>query len=256
MKHGDFTQLAKDYINRPGYSLTALKVIGNYVGMEKKSFKVADIGAGTGKLTENLSSLGLTGMAVEPNEAMRNEGINLFRMEKTFQWSEGSAEVSGLPDNCVDWVIMGSSFHWTDTELALAEFYRILKPGGFFTAIWNPRDIENNQFHQAVEDIIYKEIPNLKRVSSGAKKNMSNIEEKLLSTDCFSDIFFVEAPHVEIMEKERYMGAWKSVNDIQVQAGEVGFKRILNEIEKKIMNLDDIIVPYKSRAWTVHSNKR
>lgn len=256
MKHGDFTKLAKDYINRPGYSLTALKVIGTYVGMKKEAFKVADIGAGTGKLTENLSSLGLTGVAVEPNEAMRNEGIDLFQTKKTFQWSEGSAEVTGLPDNCVDWVLMGSSFHWADTELALAEFYRILKPGGFFTAIWNPRDIENNEFHQEIEQIIYKEIPNLKRVSSGAKKNMIGMAEKLLSTEYFSDIFFIEAPHVEIMEKERYMGAWKSVNDIQVQAGEAGFKRILSQIEEKIMNLDEVVVPYKSRAWTIRSNKR
>ena len=35
--------------------------------------KVADIGAGTGKLTENLVSSGLGGFAVEPNDAMRAE---------------------------------------------------------------------------------------------------------------------------------------------------------------------------------------
>lgn len=35
--------------------------------------KVADIGAGTGKLTENLVSIGLGGFAVEPNDAMRAE---------------------------------------------------------------------------------------------------------------------------------------------------------------------------------------
>lgn len=37
---------------------------------------VADVGAGTGKLTENLIELGLHGYAVEPNDAMRGEGIS------------------------------------------------------------------------------------------------------------------------------------------------------------------------------------
>ena len=31
MKQGDFTALAKDYINRPGYSEMALRIILNFV---------------------------------------------------------------------------------------------------------------------------------------------------------------------------------------------------------------------------------
>lgn len=54
MKQGDFTNLAKDYINRPGYSLDVLRMIARTAGMDRKDFLVADVGAGTGKLTENL----------------------------------------------------------------------------------------------------------------------------------------------------------------------------------------------------------
>lgn len=251
MKHGDFTKLAKEYIHRPGYSLTALSVIGAYVGMNKTVFTVADVGAGTGKLTENLSEIGLHGFAVEPNDAMREEGKKLFQDKSSFQWSKGTAEETGLLDGCVDWVLMGSSFHWADTALALEEFHRILKPGGFFTAIWNPRDIEQSVLHQNIEKIIYDAVPNLKRVSSGGKKNIDGIEEKLLSTKYFKNLFFVEAPYVEVMTKERYMGAWRSVNDIQVQAGEEKFQQILYKIEEAIADLTEIEVPYRARAWTV-----
>ena len=251
MELGDFSNLAKDYINRPGYSLDVLRVIGRNAGMDRRDFRVADVGAGTGKLTENLKELGLTGCAVEPNDAMRAEGIKLFASDPSFEWFKGSAEHTGLPDNSFDWVLMGSSFHWTDAQLALEEFHRILKPGGYFTAIWNPRNIEGNELHEKIENMIAEEVPGLKRVSSGAKKNIGDIEGKLLSTKYFSNLFFVEAEHEVIMSKERYIGAWRSVNDIQTQAGPERFEIILKKIEEIIEPYPEIIVPYKSRAWTV-----
>lgn len=170
-------------------------------------------------------------------------------------WSEGTAEVTGLEDSCVHWALMGSSFHWADSKLAVKEFYRILVPGGFFTAIWNPRDIGTNELHRRIEDAVYNEIPNIKRISSGKTISMEEMKEKLLSGGYFKNIFFLEAPHVELMTKERYMNIWKSVNDIQVQAGEEGFQRILNKIEEIIQEFDEIEVPYLSRSWTVQSCK-
>lgn len=253
MKHGDFTALAKDYVHRPGYSLDVLRVIGRAIGMDRRDFRVADVGAGTGKLTENLAELGLTGCAVEPNDAMRAEGIKAFAGSRGFTWSEGAAEHTGLPEHAFDWVLMGSSFHWADTEQALAEFHRILKPGGYFTAIWNPRDIEGHELHERIEKMIRNAIPDLKRVSSGAKNNIGDMEAKLLSTQYFGNVFFMEAPHEVVMSKERYMGVWHSVNDIQVQAGPERFARILKNIERMIEPYEEIVVPYRSRAWTVQA---
>jgi len=255
MRHGDFTELAKYYGNRPGYSLVVLECLKNHIFNSVGAGVVADIGAGTGKLTENLASLDLTGYAVEPNAAMRAEGQKAFAGNTTFSWSGGSAEATGLDESSVHWVLMGSSFHWADSEKAVKEFYRILVPGGFFTAIWNPRDIESSELHKRIEAVVYGEIPNIKRVSSGKTVSMEEMKEKLLSSGCFKDIFFMEAPHIEIMSKERYINTWKSVNDIQVQAGEEGFCRILKKIEDIIQDMDKIEVPYRSRAWTVQSCK-
>ena len=66
----------------------------------------------------------------------------------------------------------------------------------------------------------------------------------------------VEAPHHAVMSHERYMGAWRSVNDIQAQAGEERFQAILQMIEDKIKGMDEIVVPYLSRAFTVRSTKK
>ncbi len=249
MKHGDFTDLAKYYVDRPGYSVTLLNYIKANIQNElKRELIVADVGAGTGKLTENLEEIGLTGFAVEPNDAMRAEGQKLFAERETFVWRAGAAEETGLPDNSVDWVLMGSSFHWADAPRAREEFRRILKPGGFFTAIWNPRDIGRSRLHTDIEEMIRGEIPNMKRVSSGGTVTTEVIMEKL--GEAFQDLIFMECMHEEIMSKERYINIWRSVNDIQVQAGEQGFKRILENIDNMLKEYSEISVPYKSRAWT------
>lgn len=256
MEYGDFTELAKEYINRPAYSLQVLKILSSYIGAGKEEFYVADVGAGTGKLTENLTELGLRGFAIEPNDAMRSEALKLGRTTKNFKWMNGSAEKTGLEASSCDWVIMASAFHWTDKKAALNEFFRVLKPNGFFTAMWNPRDIEKSQLHMEIENIVKSHLPNLTRVSSGSQKYMANIEEELLSTGQFSNLVFIEAPHKVVMSKERYIGAWRSVNDIQVQAGPEKFDRIISDIQEFIKNEDTICVPYKTRAWTVQVNDK
>jgi len=251
MKQGDFTLLAKAYINRPGYSLSVLQMLARNAGSSRSEFKVADVGAGTGKLTENLSEIGLSGHAVEPNDAMREEGMRLSQQGVKFDWRKGSGEETNLPDKSVDWVLMGSSFHWTDAPRALKEFRRILKPGGYFTAIWNPRDLERSELQQSIDKMIHSYVPTLNRVSSGSKKYTEGLEETLTAGGTFSDLIFVEATHEITMDFDRYMGAWRSVNDIRAQAGEAKFNEILSEIENMVRGQKQIVMPYRTRAWTV-----
>lgn len=253
MKHGDYTELAKHYVHRAGYSETVLELLARHAGAGSDGFMVADVGAGTGKLTEGLLALGLNGFAVEPNDAMRAEGIRAFGANKNIEWKSGRAEATGLPDNSVDWALMGSSFHWTDAPAALAEFHRILKPGGFFTALWNPRDIEANPLEQRIEQRISEMVPELNRVSSGGKKYTEGLDRTLTSTGHFTDVIFVEAMHEVVMSKERYMGLWASVNDLRVQAGEQRFQDILAMIEQEIAGMDTLAARYKTRAWTAHA---
>lgn len=251
MKQGDFTKLAKDYINRPGYSQAVLSALQGYTGTNRYGAVVADVGAGTGKLTEMLIAAGLNGFAVEPNAAMREEGSRLLSHHGQFTWHEGSGENTGLADNSVDWLLMASSFHWTDQPNALKEFHRVLRPGGFFTCLWNPRDLERSELQMRIDGMIREKVPNLKRVSSGAKKYTDNLEETLLSGGLFKDVLFTSAPHEVEMTHERYMGAWRSVNDIQAQVGPEGFEAIMNEIESMIQGSEYVTVPYQTRSWTV-----
>lgn len=242
--------MAEHYHHRAGYSNLVLESIMLLLKRPAKEIRIADIGAGTGKLTQHLAALKPQSLvAVEPNDAMREcgksytEGLNV-------SWLEGSGESTNLPDNSVDWVLMGSSFHWVDLEKGLTEFHRILAPGGIFTAIWNPRDLESSQIQRDIDNQIRQMLPELKRVSSGASGQTKDWFSALVSTKQFKDVLFMEAKFEEKMSQERYLGLWNSVNDIQAQAGPELWQEIMEMIRSRIKGMDEITAPYLTRAWT------
>ena len=253
IRHGDFTNLAKAYVNRPAYSQTVLTCLVRHIDVPRADLTFADVGAGTGKLTHMLLDLGLSGYAVEPNEAMRQEGMVYCGTGARLAWFAGSAEATGLPDRSIDWVAMASSFHWPDTARALTEFHRILRPGGFFTVLYNPRDLDNDPLQKAIDDAIKAIVPDLKRVTSAAGDLMRHLDGTLTASGKFGDLLFIEAPHEERMTAARYMGVWHSVNDIQVQAGPERWRRILSMIEDRIAGRSEIVARYRTRSWTVRA---
>jgi SAM-dependent methyltransferase len=52
----------------------------------------------------------------------------------------GDGNALPLAGDQYDLVSYAQSFHWTDPDLALAEAFRVLKPGGLFAAWWNRHD--------------------------------------------------------------------------------------------------------------------
>ena len=250
IRHGDFTAMARYYIHRAGYSVSLLREAATGLDAFRDGFRFADVGAGTGKLTKNILELGLSGVAVEPNDAMRAAGELFCRTSDRLEWQKGWGEDTGLPAACVDWVLMGSSFHWTDHVQSLPEFHRILRPGGALTMLWNPRDLGKSEWQVKLEKDIKAMIPNFKRRSSGAKPYTGNLERKLRSTGHFNGISFLEADHQVVMTRARYLGVWMSVNDIRVQAGEEKWQKILAMVENRVKDMDEIVAHYKTRAWT------
>ena len=134
MKQGDFSALAKHYHNRPAYPLSLMKYILQIAGYGTKTdFAIADIGAGTGKMTAVLGSGAPKAkiIAVEPNDEMRAEGKKAVTCA---EFIKGSAEATTLASSSMDFACMASSFHWSDHTKSLPEFRRILKPNGIFCA--------------------------------------------------------------------------------------------------------------------------
>lgn len=251
IRHGNFDGLASDYAkHRPGYSEAVVSSLLSLVGKSPGDVDFADIGAGTGIWTRLMARRGCRAVAVEPSDPMRaeglagNEGLGIL-------WLKGSAEDTGLPSAGFDVCSMASSFHWADFDVATDEFARILRPGGLFIALWNPRNIEANPLLVGIEDELRRLVPELKRVSSGRSEFCETLTERFRGRTGFENLLYLEGHHVEHMTPDRYLGAWRSVNDIRVQAGEERFAQFMEYVEAQVKTLDVIEAPYTTRAWIV-----
>ena len=246
---GNFTPLAKYYYNRPKYNETIRDMLLNMVGKKISDIHAADVGAGTGIWTKQLSATGLRFLiAIEPNDAMRQEGEK-YSEGHAIKWQAGCAESTGLKTNSLDFVSMASSFHWADFDLGVSEFNRVLKKDGWFFVLWNTRQIKGNSILEDIENKIFELKPNLKRVSSGASGITNTLEQKLIECAYFDDTSYIQGYHTEHWSLDRYIGAWKSVNDIQTQLGPYKFEVLLDTIKHKFCGFDEIAVTYKTRAW-------
>ena len=180
---------------------------------------------------------------------MRQNGSSDSQLTK-IRWQPGSAESTGLAEASADWLSMASSFHWANFEAATKEFHRVLRPGGLFTALWNPRMIEVNPLLVEIEDHLNTLRPNIKRVSSGRSGITETLTDQLSSSPFFEDVIYLEGRHIIEMRPERYLGAWRSVNDLRVQLGPEKFNAFLVFVEQRIAGLRVIEAAYLTRAWS------
>jgi len=133
-----FGAAAAEYAEyRPDYPLAAVRWCVAPVDRDIGALRVLDLGAGTGKLTAQLASLGADVTAVEPDPAMLAE---LRRALPSVRGLPGSAEEIPLADRSVDTVLCGQSLHWFNLDRALPEIARVLVPGGTLGGLWNSDD--------------------------------------------------------------------------------------------------------------------
>ena len=149
-----FSSRVENYIKyRPGYPQAVLDTLKDDCGLTEASL-IADVGSGTGILTELFLRNGNRVWAVEPNREMREAAERQLRSYPGFQSLAGRAEDTTLPEGSVDFVAAGQSFHWFDRQKARTEFARILRPGGWVMLVWNDRQTTSTPFLAAYEQLL------------------------------------------------------------------------------------------------------
>ncbi|HEY6961967.1 MAG TPA: methyltransferase domain-containing protein [Gaiellaceae bacterium] len=130
---------------RPSYPADAVEWLVERAGIGPGTV-VADVGAGTGKLTRLLVPSGARVVAVEPIAEMR-------ALITETEAVAGTAESLPFDDEAVDVLTVAQAFHWFDFERAIPEIARVLKPGGHLALVWNMRDL-SDPLQRAVEDLL------------------------------------------------------------------------------------------------------
>jgi ubiquinone/menaquinone biosynthesis C-methylase UbiE len=149
-----FSSRAESYAKyRPGYPERVLDVLRSDCGLTETSI-VADVGSGTGILSEMLLRNANRVFGVEPNASMRKVAERLLASFENFTSVEGSAEATTLPDQSVDLIIAAQAFHWFERDQASREFARILKPKGWLVLIWNERRLNSTAFLSDYEALL------------------------------------------------------------------------------------------------------
>ena len=151
-----FSSRVENYVKyRPGYPREIIDLLVADCGLTPQSV-VADVGSGTGILSELFLRQGNRVYGVEPNQEMRAAAELLLNHYPNFISIDGKAEATTLANNSVQFVIAGQSFHWFDQEAARKEFVRILAPMGWVVLIWNERRLDATPFLRDYEELLLK----------------------------------------------------------------------------------------------------
>ena len=140
---------------RPGYPPAAIDLLAGQCGLASGAV-VADVGSGTGILSEQLLERGARVIGIEPNDAMRAAAEARLGAEPRFRSVAATAEATTLPGESVDLWLAAQAFHWFDAPRARTEGLRVLRAGGFAALLWNERPPEPGAFLGEYEALLQR----------------------------------------------------------------------------------------------------
>ena len=151
-----FSNRVENYVRyRPGYPEAVGTLLEQRCGLRPSSV-IADVGSGTGLLSELFLRRGCLVYGIEPNREMREAGEKVLSRYQRFVSVDGKAEGTTLPSASVDIVVAGQAFHWFDRPACRAEFSRILRPRGWVVLVWNKRRKAGSPFLEAYERLLQR----------------------------------------------------------------------------------------------------
>jgi SAM-dependent methyltransferase len=159
-----FDGLAQAYARaRPGYPPGALRWILEEALADAgpaHPLRVLDAGFGTGIASRGLLAAAAT---FRPPLDVRIEGVEPGEDMRARALADGPrvaaihavrAEATGLPAHAWDLVMAAQAFHWFEPSAALAEFHRLLRPGGVVALLWNLRQEGTDAFTDAYNRVV------------------------------------------------------------------------------------------------------
>lgn len=183
---------------------------------------VADIGAGTGKLTACLAKKPWRVTAVEPNADM------LARLKKNVPGArivQAPAEHTGIETHSVDLVTAAQAFHWFDERAFREECLRILTPRGRLSILWNERTecALSRERDEICARFCGKDRPGAIGKRSGTEA------DRFFREEYFSSAEYFRAENPVKMDRERFLGDTLS-RSYALKEGDPDYSRFLGAL--------------------------
>jgi len=220
-----FSNRVADYAKyRPGYPREILRLFETKCGLTPRSI-IADVGSGTGKLTEIFLANGNPVFGIEPNAVMRESAEALLANYPNFRSVDGTAEATTLAESSVDFMTAGQAFHWFDPVAAKLETARILKPGGWAALIWNDRKLTSTPFLEDYEAVLLKYGTDYKEVRH------TNAERLIAEFFAPEEVKLEVFPNEQVFDLEGLQGRVRS-SSYTPPPEHPSFASMMNELEQ------------------------
>lgn len=140
---------------RPAYPDWVFAVLRSRCGL-RRGAAAFEIGAGTGTATQRLLDIGVDPLvAIEPDPRLA-DFLRANNPDAALKLIVAPFEEVEVGEGRFDLGLSATAFHWLDEDLALAKIARLLRPGGWWAAVWNDLgdDRRPDPFHEATMDLL------------------------------------------------------------------------------------------------------
>jgi ubiquinone/menaquinone biosynthesis C-methylase UbiE len=207
--------------SRPGYPQRILDILRTEIGFDE-TFIIADIGSGTGLLSQLFLENGNRALAVEPNDEMRIFAEKILSKFPKFLSVRGTAEHTGIESASVDAVTVGQALHWFNCEASSREFARILKENGHVCIVYNDRNSE---------DLFMKDYDLIVRKYARDRASVPSIDDTYLSKFFKNGKYSkFSLPNEQILDLEGLLGRMTSASYMPHPSDENQFATLREDV--------------------------
>jgi ubiquinone/menaquinone biosynthesis C-methylase UbiE len=132
----DFDTLVQEYTRyRTSYSEELFDAVAAFLGPPTGK-RVLDAACGTGLATAGILERGYAVTGIDVAERMLEAARASMPRDADAAFYAGRAEALPFADEAFQGIVCAQAFHWFDEARALAEFARVLAPGGALAIFW------------------------------------------------------------------------------------------------------------------------
>ncbi len=231
---------------RPSYPYQLIEYLYTDAGFSRESV-IADIGSGTGAFTRLLLERGSRVVAIEPDDLLRIAAERLLSDEfQRFVSIKGTPIHTTLCNASIQHIVCAHSLYWSDLGKCRDEFYRILKPQGTATIIWNRLMVNWDAFNYEYEQLLKRCLPGRNAFQGRELKEFSSF----FGTHEYA---FISLPHQQVLDFEGVKGALMAHEGFHA-LGEESRTTLLSELYglfERYNQSGKVILRYETEAYTM-----